>query len=151
MQVTYLGVTKPPDLFIANHIQISLHSDVVSTELPTLPDLGDEKSNGLNELLIRTSSTTFFVRMKGDSMFELGVYHDDVLVVDKSLTACHDDIVIAFVNGEMAIKCLDHKTDVVYRPKNKAYPACDINKESKLDIMGVVTNVIRHVKHGTMG
>jgi len=142
MQVTYLGVTKPPDLIIANHIQISLHADVVPTRLSPLSD-------DFNEQLIKTSSTSFFVRVKGDSMIKLGVYHDDVLVVDKSLVARHDDIVIAYVNGEMTIKSLEHKSDEVYRPKNKAYPASNINKESKLEIMGVVTSVIRNVRPGS--
>lgn len=149
MQVTYLGVTKPSDLIIANHIQISLHADVVPTRLSSLSDEINEKSNDLNELLIKTPSTSFFVRMKGDSMIELGVYHDDVLVVDKSLVARHDDIVIAYVNGEMTIKSLEHKSDEIYRPKNKAYPASNTSKESKFEIMGVVTSVIRNVKRGS--
>jgi len=143
MQVTYLGVTRPPDLLIANTIQISIHSDSVSSSTSSLSTDVDEKTNDLDELLIRTSSTIFFVRVQGESMTEAGVFHDDILVVDRSLTARHKDIVIARVDGEMTIKCLEANTDVIHRPKNKAYSASDANKESKLEITGVVTHVIR--------
>lgn len=143
MQVTYLGAIQPPNLLIADYIQITIHSDAVSSSISPPSTEIDERSNDLEELLINTSSTIFFVRVQGESMTDAGIFHDDILVVDRSLTARNKDIVIARVNGEMTIKCLETNMDVIHRPKNKAYSARDVNKESKLEITGVVTHVIR--------
>jgi SOS-response transcriptional repressor LexA len=54
-------------------------------------------------------------------MIDVGIHSGDVLVVDRSLTARHGDIVIACIHGEMTVKTLELKPNVLLRPKNKAY------------------------------
>jgi DNA polymerase V len=88
-------------------------------------------------------TATFYVRAQGDSMVDVGILSGDVLVVDRSITARHEDIVIACLHGELTVKTLELKPDVLLRPKNKAYKAIHINEESGLEIFGVVISVIR--------
>ena len=76
-------------------------------------------------------------------MVDVGIYTGDVLVVDRSLSARHGDIVIACIHGEMTVKTLELKPNVLLRPKNKAYKAITITEESELEIFGVVTGVVR--------
>ena len=76
-------------------------------------------------------------------MVDVGIYTGDVLVVDRSLSARHGDIVIACIHGEMTVKTLELKPNVLLRPKNKAYKAIAITEESELEIFGVVTGVVR--------
>ena len=58
----------------------------------------------LNELLIQKSSSTFFLKMKGPSMVGAGIYHQDLLIVDRSLDLKNKDVIIASLNGEMRIQ-----------------------------------------------
>ena len=66
-----------------------------------------------------------------------------MLVVDRSLTARHGDIVIACIYGEMTVTALELKPNVLLRPKNKAYKAIHITEESEAARFRVVTGVVR--------
>ncbi|WP_452600539.1 S24 family peptidase [Rhodanobacter aciditrophus] len=68
--------------------------------------------------------------------------------MDRSLTARHGDIVIACLHGEMTVKTLELKPQVLLRPKNKAYRPIEITEESQLEIFGVVTGVVRKFERG---
>ena len=49
----------------------------------------------LNEHLIRRPAATFIVRVEGDSMAGAGIFSGDLLVVDRSIEARPDSIVVA--------------------------------------------------------
>lgn len=132
MRVTYLGVSHPQTYIDANSVQIPLHTESVSNEL---------RSSDAVPLL----ESTFLARVQGASMVDFGVYSNDILVVDRSLTAKHGDVIIASVHGEMTVKTLELKPDVLLRPKNKAYKAIMITEESEFEVFGVVTSVIRQL------
>ncbi|TPE45706.1 translesion error-prone DNA polymerase V autoproteolytic subunit [Maribrevibacterium harenarium] len=102
-----------------------------------------EQTLDLNELCIQHPSATFFVRTQGDSMIEAGIHSGDILIVDRSYVAKHGDIVIACIHGEMTVKVLELRPNVLLRPKNRAYPAIPITEESGLEVFGVVTGVVR--------
>ena len=143
MRVTYLGVSESAAFIAANSVRIPLYVDSVSAGFPSPAQDFVEKSLDLNELCVSHPHATFFVRAQGDSMIEAGIHSGDVLVVDRSLTARHGDIVIACIHGEMTVKTLELKPNVLLRPKNKAYKAIHITEESELEIFGVVTGVVR--------
>ena len=71
----------------------------------------------------------------------------DLMVVDRSLEAVHDDIIIAVVNGEITVKRL-HWIDeeILLIPENANYKAISINENTEFHIWGVVTDVIHNVK-----
>src|SRR5690242_10870660 len=58
----------------------------------------------LNAHLITHPTATFFVRVAGDSMQNAGIFSGDLLIVDRSLHAKHQSIVIAMLNGEFTVK-----------------------------------------------
>jgi len=55
----------------------------------------------LNEVLIRHPSSTFFLRVSGDSMVEAGIQDGDLLVVDRSLDARPGQVVVAVLDGSV--------------------------------------------------
>ncbi|AEF54620.1 translesion error-prone DNA polymerase V autoproteolytic subunit [Marinomonas posidonica] len=148
MRVTYLGVSGSASFIAENSVQIPLYSDAVSAGFPSPAQDFVERTLDLNELCIPHPSATFFVRTQGDSMIEAGIHSGDVLVVDRSLTARHRDTIIACLHGEMTVKVLELKPDVLLRPKNKAYKAIPITEESEFEVFGVVTSVIRKLERG---
>lgn len=143
MRVTYLGVSKSAAFIAANSVRIALYMDSVSAGFPSPAQDFVEKSLDLNEFCVAHPNATFYVRAQGDSMVEVGIHSGDVLVVDRSLTARHGDIVIACIYGEMTVKTLELKPNVLLRPKNKACKAILITEETELEIFGVVTGVVR--------
>lgn len=65
-----------------------------------------ERSLDINDLVVKNPTSTFFVRVEGDSMEGAGIFSGDVLVVDRSVTARSGHIVVAAINGEMVVKRL---------------------------------------------
>lgn len=60
----------------------------------------------LNAELVQHEEATMLVRVKGDSMRDAGIFDGNLLVVDKSLSAQHGDIVVAVLDDEFTVKQL---------------------------------------------
>ncbi|MBW2510754.1 MAG: UV protection and mutation protein, partial [Deltaproteobacteria bacterium] len=73
---------------------IPLFADAVPAGFPSPATDYCERKLDLNELCIQHPAATYFVRAQGDSMIEAGIFPGDVLVVDRSISASHGDIVI---------------------------------------------------------
>ncbi len=104
-----------------------------------------ERSLDLNEHLIKHPAATFFVRASGDSM--IGHIHSgDLLVVDRAKEAVHGSVVVAVIDGELAVKRLHKRGNVVsLESDNPDYAPLNIYDETDVAIWGVVTNVIHPV------
>lgn len=115
----------------------------VSAGFPSPADDFVEKSLDLNELLIKHPAATFFVRVQGDSMIGVGINNNDILVVDRSLNATNNKIIIAVVNGELTVKRLVIKERRTFLyAENVKYKPIEINEEASFEVWGVVTSVI---------
>ena len=99
----------------------------------------------INEYLISNKTATFFARVEGDSMTGAGIFENDILVVDRSITAKHNDIVIAAVDNEFTVKRLDTSDGVQLVPDNPIYEPIKLTGQSELMIWGVVTGIVRKI------
>lgn len=106
-----------------------------------------EDSLDLNKLVVRHPSATYFVRVSGDSMVGAGISHGDLLVVDRSLSAVHGDIVIAAVAGEFTVKELQTSPRLQLVPHNPHYSPIVFGAEDELEIFGVVTFTLKANRH----
>lgn len=105
------------------------------------------KSLDLNDLLIRNSPATFFWNVSGDSMRDEGINNGDLLIIDRSLEAKHGDVVIAEINGDVAVKKLYKRAKVVeLRSANPAYEPIRFEEGDELLIWGVVRSVVHIFK-----
>jgi len=71
------------------------------------PALDADGSLDLNDHLIRDKTSTFIVRVSGESMIGAGISDGDELVVDRSLSPKHGNVVIAILDGELTVKRLE--------------------------------------------
>lgn len=125
---------------------IPLYQQAISAGFPSPAEDEMESKLDLNELLIKHPAATFFLRVTGSSMIKAGIYHNDILVVDRSIEPVHGKIVIAALNGELTVKRLSIRGRCVQLvAENDGYPAIDITEEMDMRIWGVVTSVIHHV------
>ncbi len=126
-----------------NPITIPLFSMPVAAGFPSPADDHIETKLDLNQHLIKHPAATFMVRAQGDSMVGAGIHHNDLLVVDRSLTAHDKSIVIAIVNGEFTVKRLRKFDDrLILQPENPAYKPLIIQSGMDFEVWGVVTSVI---------
>ncbi|MBM7342188.1 translesion error-prone DNA polymerase V autoproteolytic subunit [Pantoea coffeiphila] len=102
-----------------------------------------EQRIDLNDLLVSHPSSTYFIKVSGDSMIEGGIGEGDMLVVDSSLKAEHGDIVVAALDGEFTVKQLMLRPYLHLRPMNSAYSIMPIPDADQFDIFGVVKHVIK--------
>ncbi|MGC6471595.1 MAG: LexA family protein [Parvibaculales bacterium] len=113
----------------------------VSAGFPSPADDFIEGSLDLNQHLIGHPQATFFLRVSGDSMTGAGIFPGDLLIVDRSLTPAHNDIVIAVVHNELTVKRLVRcGARHVLRPENPAYKEIPLPEDA--EIWGVVSHTI---------
>ena len=119
--------------------RIPLLNDSVSAGFPSPADDYTEENIDLNEHLISNPFSTFFLRVKGDSMVNAGIKDKDLIIVDKSLIAKPGNIVIAMIDGEFTIKRLSIKNDELYlKAENHNYPDFRFKNHIDVQIWGVV-------------
>lgn len=125
---------------------IPLFIESVKAGFPSPADDFIDKHIDLNDLLIQHPSATFFVRVKGDSMQNAGIFSGDVLIVDRALEAKNGSIVIAVLDGELTVKKLKKTSDKIFLvPENDNYPIIEITSEMSFQIWGVVKSIIREL------
>ena len=139
MSVSFLGnATSVPSPAAA----IPLFTESVSAGFPSPAQDHVEQTLDLNELCIARPSSTYFVRVQGDSMILAGIHPGDLLVVDRSVQARHGDIVIAGLHGELTVKRLELEPVARLVACNPAYPPILIPEGAELCVMGVVMHAV---------
>lgn len=120
-------------------LKIPLLSDSISAGFPSPADDYTEENIDLNEHLISNPFSTFFLRVKGDSMLNAGIKDKDLIIVDKSLRAKPGNIIIAMIDGEFTIKRLSIKNNELYlKAENHNYPDFRFKNHIDVQIWGVV-------------
>jgi DNA polymerase V len=128
-------------------IPLPLFESKVSAGFPSPASDTVDQTLDLNQHLINHPNTTFFLKVVGDSMIDACIQEDDLLVVDRSIDAKHNDIVIAVLNGEVTVKRLIiTKSEIFLKPENTNYPLIPVPSPSELIIWGVVTSVVHKFK-----
>jgi len=131
----------------AHQLPLPFVGNLVSAGFPSPADDYIEDKLDLNEHLVNHPNATFYVRVSGESMILAGIQDGDTLVVDRSLDANSDDIVIATINGEFTVKRLVYKSGAPWlMPCNPAYHAMQIKEDMDATIWGVVTSVIHQFR-----
>ena len=100
----------------------------------------------LNKELVRNPSSTFFARVKGDSMIDDGVNDGDMLIIDKAAEPVDGCLAVCFVDGEFTLKRYLNKGDyAILMPANKAYKPIRVDADNQFAIWGVVKYLVKKV------
>ena len=100
----------------------------------------------LNEHLIQDVTSTFIVRVAGQSMEGAGISDGDELIVNRALEPKDGSVVVAVLDGELTIKRLRlTRTGVVLQAENPKYPDIHVPALSELTIWGVATTCLHHI------
>jgi SOS regulatory protein LexA len=95
-----------------------------------------------DDYLIRDRSSTFLLRVKGESMINAGIHEGDLVVVERGKEPKVNDIVVGILDGEFTLKRFKRDKGKAYlQAENPAFP--DLYAMDELKIAGVVRGIIR--------
>ncbi len=124
-------------------VRLPLATESVAAGFPSPAADYVEVGIDLNEQLIRHPSSTFFLRVSGDSMTGAGIHHGDLLIVDRSVEPRPGRIVVAVLDGGFTLKRL-----VLQRGRwcleaaHPAYPPLELSDDDDTRLWGVAIHVI---------
>ena len=124
-------------------LRLPLAHDQIAAGLPSPADDYIDVGIDLNEQLIRHPSSTFFLRVSGDSMTGAGIHHGDLLVVDRSLDPRPGRVVVAILDGAFTRERLvRHRGHLRLEAANPHYPHLDLQRCGDVQLWGVAIPVI---------
>jgi DNA polymerase V len=105
------------------------------------------ESLDFNRDMIRNPEATYYGRVEGDSMMDVGISDGDIAVIDRSIEPQHGDVVVGYIDKDYTVKFLDltHKDEgwIELRPANKAFSPIRIDETSNFRVWGVVIWTIK--------
>lgn len=124
----------------AKQIIRPLVSSRVSAGFPSPAEDYVEGYIDLNMMVVRNPYATFYVRVSGDSMSNIGIYPNCLLVVDRSIETHDGDIIIARVFNELCVKRLSIHSDGRVRllPENENYKPIEVTEKMDFEVWGKV-------------
>lgn len=107
-----------------------------------------EQTLDLNRFLVSHPESTFFAKVVGDSMIDVGIEEGDLLVIDRSIDPQDGHIVVAFLDGEFTLKFIrvdkQNSNQLYLVPANNDYPEILVTSEQQFVVWGVVTYSIKN-------
>ena len=112
---------------------------------PSPADDYTDSNININEYLIKNPPATFFVRVRGHSMINAGIYDKDILVVDRSIKPKNKSIAVCILNGDFIVKRVNiYNKNIELISESHRYSNIKITSTDEFEVWGVVTHNIHH-------
>jgi DNA polymerase V len=148
MKLRNLHSTNTLEFYIPDYsteLQLPLFDTGISAGFPSPADDFIELSIDLNKHIIKHKDTTFFAKVKGHSMKNVGIFDGDLLVIDKSLEPQDGRIAICQIDGEFTIKRIKKEENIFWLiAENEDYKPIKVTPENDFVIWGIVINSIKY-------
>src|SRR2546429_3858817 len=66
----------------------------------------EERNLDIHDLVVPHPTSSYFMRVSGDSMTDAFIYNDDIFVIDRAITAANNRTVMARMDEECTLKRL---------------------------------------------
>lgn len=98
----------------------------------------------ITDFFTSNPTATFFGRAIGSSLEGIGIFENDILVIDRSLRPVNNDIIVmAYEGGFTAKKVLKEGNQVFLISENSNYPPVEVADPDNLIVWGVVSKIIK--------
>ena len=114
-------------------------------EGPSLAEENIEKTIPNNPGIL-SHGIDFYLKVKGDSMIDVGIFENDLIAINKNIPVKTGSIVVARINDEVTVKTLTKISDsqVILRPENSSYSDIEVNpKKDNLIFEGTCVGLLR--------
>ena len=121
---------------------------LVSAGSPMLAEENVEKK--IPALPISSHGVDYYLRVKGDSMINVGIFDNDLIAVNKDLKVKKNAIVIARIDDDVTVKTLIEISDnkVVLKAENENYDDIVVNPNKvNLNFEGTCVGLIRNISY----
>ena len=144
-EYTYMNEPEIRKADVSTKLELPMY-DAIAAGFPITSDYPADRLD-FNRDFIKHPESTFFVRVKGDSMKDAGIFDGDLCLVDKAEEMVHGNIVAAYVNGGFTVKYLDTSTRdqgfIRLVPANKDFKPFIIDSSDEFSVWGKVIFTIR--------
>lgn len=114
----------------------------ISAGLPALAEENFEDSFPIPLDFLRTNKQVFMLRVKGESMIEVGIEDGDLLIVEEAHTARNGEIIVALIDDEATVKTFYREpTRFRLQPENQTMAPIYVDD---LKIIGKPIGLFRH-------
>lgn len=149
MQLRKLHNTKSITFYkadVKSKLELPFVVEGVSAGFPSPADDFLDINIDLNRHLIKNPSSTFYGKVRGNSMVDAGIHDGDLLIIDKSLEPQNNKIAVCFIDSEFTVKRIKLEKDIIWLvAENKDYKPIKVTKDNELIIWGIVINVIKYL------
>ncbi|MBA3824188.1 MAG: translesion error-prone DNA polymerase V autoproteolytic subunit [Ktedonobacterales bacterium] len=120
-----------------------MSDDGRTTGFPNPTSDHSESSLDLHRYAMRHPEATFFWTADGDAMQGAGIFHGDILVVDRLVEARLGDVVVAWVGQDYLVRRLGTSdSHVALLPEHPDFVTIVFAEAEECEVWGVVTYVL---------
>lgn len=131
---------------VGKDLYIPIAESPVHAGFPSPAENFIENKMDLNRALVKNPSSTFFARVKGESMIEDGIDDGDLLIIDKSVDPFDGCLAVCFIDGDFTLKRVRLEDDhLLLIPANKRFKPIKVDKDNNFLLWGVVKYIIKKV------
>jgi len=147
MKLKKLHKSSNLDLYSANtetSLEIPLVDEEIKAGFPSPASDFLDLSIDLNKELIKHPTSTFYGRVKGESMKNVGINEGDLLIIDKSLEPTDGKIAVCYIDGEFTLKRIKLEKDYcLLMPENDDFQPIKVTEDNDFVIWGILVHVIK--------
>jgi DNA polymerase V len=138
-----IEILKPDSV---ESLNINLSDSPINAGFPSPAENHMENTMDLNRALVKNPSSTFYARVKGESMINDGVDDGDLLVIDRSVEPYEECLAVCFLDGEFTLKRVRMEgEDLLLVPANEKFKPIRVKKDNDFYVWGVVRYLIKRV------
>lgn len=116
----------------------------VAAGFPSPAEDFHEEQLDIRKYLVPRPESTFFARVKGNSMKDAGISDGDLLIIDRSIRPSSGKIAVCFLNGDFTLKTLRMENGKCFLvPANPDFPVIEVRPEEPFMVWGIVTHVVK--------
>ena len=115
---------------------------------PSPADDYAERRLDVNDLVVAHPISTFFMKVQGESMTGACIFDNDIIAVDRALTAMHNRIIVARLGDGFTLKRLQiikGSRRIFLKSEHPAYQALEVTGRTDFEVWGIVTWVMHRL------
>jgi repressor LexA len=139
----YLNIAPRKSRHIALKRHLGFKIPILGQVMAGIPNLAMEEAEGhldLDDFATKPDREVFCLKIKGDSLKDLGIFAGDLALVKKQSLAQNADLVVALMEDEATVKIFRQKQNKIWlEAANKKYPPL----HRKFSILGRVFAIVK--------
>jgi DNA polymerase V len=123
-----------------------IENKFIASGWPAASDDYADKTMNLHKLLVKQPSATYFMRIGSQQYVREGIYKNDLLIVDRSLSIAAGRLVIAVVDGVLSVRRVVSHSGQLCLSGVTPQPIGETGS-TEASVWGVIAHIVRTLNH----